>query len=108
QLPPEVDPDAGLDDGGTSPPRTGTVETVTATLDNLVRSATVRVIAPNEVPALVGLTPATASVAVNGTLMMHVALSIPAPVGGGGVAVGLTATEGAAVPTSVLVGEGTT
>jgi hypothetical protein len=78
-----------------------TAYTVTASYMGRMRTATVRVIGAAEAPALLTLTPATATVPIMGTGMFAVGLDIPAPAGG--TSVMLSATGGGTVPAMVLV-----
>ena len=80
--------------------------TVTATLDGLMRTASVRVLGATELPTLTGLTPTTASVFAGDAARFAVTLDLPAPPGGTSVL--LAASAGGSVPASVTVPEGAT
>ncbi|MBN1770661.1 MAG: amidohydrolase family protein [Deltaproteobacteria bacterium] len=75
--------------------------TITATLGADVRTAEVRVVGPTEVPRLVELRPAAASLSTGGSLDLTVVLDLPAPAGG--TVVDLSVTGGGTVPASVTV-----
>jgi hypothetical protein len=95
--------DAGMDpDGGA--PRTGTVEQVTATLDSVQKSATVRVVAPGEQPVLSYLRPENLVVGLNRTATLTVGLNIPAPAGG--TVVSMAVVGPGSVPSAVTVQQG--
>jgi cysteine-rich repeat protein len=78
----------------------GTV-TLTASLDAVMLNASVRVIDATEVPVLVDLSPANATVPVGDSLAMTVTLDIPAPAGG--TVIDLVSTATGAVPATVTV-----
>ncbi len=77
--------------------------TLTASLGAVSLTATVRALDGSEQPVLTGLTPATASVLVNGTLALTVTLDLPAPAGGTAVAVVLAPASAGTVPATVTV-----
>lgn len=74
--------------------------TVTATLNGASQSAQVRVLAADEAPRLVALTPMTTTVAFGGTQTFAVDLDIPAPTAGATVAL---SAMGGSLPMSVVV-----
>lgn len=79
--------------------------TVTATLGDRMSTSTVRVLGAAELPAMVTLTPATATVAPGGTTMLTVTLDIPAPAGGTAVSLALLPANAGTAPASVTVQE---
>jgi hypothetical protein len=75
--------------------------TLTASLDAVDLMASVRVIDASEVPVLVGLDPANATVPIGTAHALTVTLDIPAPAGG--TVIDLTSTAPGAVPATVTV-----
>ena len=80
--------------------------TLTATYDGTMLTAAVRVLGAAELPSTVTLTPATANLAVGGTLTMTVTIDLPAPVAGTVVSVTLNPATAGAVPPTVVIPSG--
>ncbi len=80
--------------------------TLTASYDGTMLTAAVRVLGAAELPSTVTLTPATANLAVGGTLTMTVTLDVPAPVAGTVVSVTLNPATAGAVPPTVVIPSG--
>ncbi len=78
--------------------------TLTATLGAQTRTATVRVVAAAEVPALKSLTPPTLVLAPGGTTTYTVGLDIPAPAGGTAITLALAPANAGTIPATVTVG----
>ncbi|XXX77213.1 lamin tail domain-containing protein [Sorangium sp. So ce134] len=77
--------------------------TLTAELDDVSLTATVRVLDPAAAPALAALDPASATVAPGGTVSFTVTLDIPAPPAGVVVALALDPPGAGALPASVTI-----
>jgi large repetitive protein len=77
--------------------------TLTATLGAQTRTATVRVVAATEVPALTSLTPPTLVLAPGGTTTFAVGLDIPAPAGGTAITLALAPANAGTIPATVTV-----
>ncbi len=80
--------------------------TLTASYESATKTADVRVLAADEVPTAVALTPSTTSIGVGGTATLTVELDLPAPAGGTTVTLSASPSGGGTLPASVVVPEG--
>jgi hypothetical protein len=77
--------------------------TLTASLGSAMLTAQVRVLGTDELPSLVSITPATATIAPGGTAMLTANLDFPAPAGGTTITLAVTPANAGTVPATVTV-----
>jgi hypothetical protein len=82
-----------------------TAVTLTASLDGVMRTATVRVLDAAEAPSIVTLTPATATVAPGATVLLTVGLDLPAPAAGQVVTLAVEPASAGTVPAQIVVAQ---
>ncbi len=79
---------------------------VTATLNSISRSTSVRVLGASELPQAISMTPVNATISFSNSLEMTVSLDIPSPAGGAVVNLSLDQPTAGTLPPSVIVPEG--